>query len=98
MLRTNHRNILLCLVPSMYTVSRDDERDFFYEQFSKVTLLGKKQYQSEPIVELTTIPRRKRAMQHVMAYTIPRVYSSTLSVSIYFHLSTRKTNCSINIA
>ena len=78
MLRTNHRNILLCLVPSMYTVSRDDERDFFYEQFSKVTLLGKKQYQSEPIVELTTIPRRKRAMQHVMAYTIPRVYSSTL--------------------
>lgn len=78
MLRTKQRNILLCLVPSMYTISRGEERDFFGERFSKVTLQGKSEYQSEPVVELTTIPHRKRAMQHVMTYTIPRVYLPTL--------------------
>lgn len=78
MFRTNQRNILLCLVPSMYVVSKGEERNFFCESFSKVTLMGKNKYLSENIAELTTIPHRKQAMRHIMAYNIPRIYLPTL--------------------
>lgn len=78
MLRTNHRNVLLWLVPSMYAISRGDERDFFCEQFSKVTIRDREQCAFEPLVEFTTIPHRKKAMQHVIGYTIPRIYQPTL--------------------
>ncbi len=77
-MRTNHRNILLTLVPKMYVVSRGKEREFMSEQFNKITLNGKGKYKTDCIVEITTIPRRKKAMTHVMRYITPNIYSPTL--------------------
>lgn len=77
-MRTNHRNALLMLVPKMYVVSKGKERDFMSEQFSKITLTGGEKYTNECIVEITTIPRRKKAMTHIARYITPTVYNPTL--------------------
>ncbi len=77
-MRTNHRNALMMLVPKMYVVSKGTEREFLSERFNKITLGGEGKYSSEGIVEITTIPRRKKAMDHMTRYITPSIYLQTM--------------------
>lgn len=77
-MRTNHRNALLMLVPKMYVVSRGKEREFMSERFNKITLTGEEGYTSDCVVEITTIPHRKKAMAHMTRYITPTIYHPTM--------------------
>lgn len=77
-MRVEKRNIALKLVPTAYVVTLGKEREYISEQYSKATVKGLGNFKIEPLLRITTIPRRKRPMPNFARYLTPDIYSETI--------------------
>lgn len=77
-IRVERRNITLKLVPSAYVVTRGKEREYISEIYNKNIVKGLDNYQIEPLMRTTTIPRRKRTMPNFAKYLTPDIYDETI--------------------
>lgn len=77
-MRVEKRNVTLKLVPTAYVVTLGKEREYLSEMYSKVTVNGLGNYQFEPLLRETTIPRRKRPMPNFARYLTPDIYNETI--------------------
>lgn len=92
-MRTNHRNITLAMVPTLYTIAHGAGRQFIGEYYSKVTFGKGMKLNSQRMVHVTTVPHRKNAMSSVLTYLVPNVYGECLfqnNILSPFHRSNRK--------
>lgn len=76
--RVDRRNIFLMTVPTAYVISHGNERQFLSEGFFKITVKNYDDYETVPILHLTTIPHKKRTMTSFSKYLTPTIYSETI--------------------
>lgn len=76
--RVDNRNPILMLVPSAYVISRGKEREFTSEVYNVMTVKGYNNFETEPLLRLTTIPHRRRTMENFGRYVTPNIYDETI--------------------
>lgn len=77
-LRVDRKNPTLLLVPSVYAIANRTERDFVGESYSKLYGSGPQHYESESLINLTTIPHKRSAFDVMLKYLTPNIYSEAL--------------------
>lgn len=77
-MRVERRNVTLKLVPSAYVVTNGTEREYISELYSRVEVKGLNNYKIEPLLRITTVPRRKRTMPNFSKYLTPDIYDETI--------------------
>ena len=76
-LKTEKRNIALMAVPSMYAISRG-RREYAGESYSSIYIKDNKIKHAVRQLNVGTIPGHKTAMETMMKYLMPDVYSVTI--------------------
>lgn len=77
-MRTNHRNFTLALVPTMYAIAHGAGRQFMGEYYSKLTFNKQHKLESKRLLNVSTIPHRRNTMPSVLNYLTPNVYGEQL--------------------
>ena len=77
-LRTNRRNALLMLVPTMYAVAHGGGRKFISEYYNRMSHDANGQLINKRILGISTIPHRSRTMEQALRYMTPNVYEENL--------------------
>lgn len=77
-LRVDRRNPILMLVPSAYVISHGKKRQFLSEGYLKITVKDYNDFETEPLIRITTIPHRRRTMENFSKYLTPTIYSETI--------------------
>lgn len=73
------RNITLLAVPTMYSIAhRADRRQFLTESFSKVHFHNFNSYESQPILNISTIPHQRGTLTRILPYLKPKIYDETI--------------------
>ena len=92
-MRTNHRNFTLALVPTMYAVAHGAGRQFMGEYYSKQSFDRHHVQDSRRLLYVSTIPHRRNTMTSVLNYLTPDVYGEQLfqeNILSPFHRANRK--------
>ena len=92
-LTISKRNLLLLAVPNMFSVAHGKKRKYVTETYEKVIFNGAKKYDTEKILELTTIPHHEKSMSTVLKYMTPEIYNETVidkSIFSPFHTNNYK--------
>lgn len=92
-MRTNHRNAMLMLVPTMYTIARTAGRNFFGEIYSKTSFDDQQRIETQRLLNINTIPHRRNTMPSMLNYLTPNVYGENLfqgNILSPFHRSNKK--------
>lgn len=93
LMRTNKRNFTLMTVPTMYAIARGAGRNFIGEYYSKVKLEGRRNFTTERILDINTLPHRRSTMTSVLNYLTPSVYDECMyrgNILSPYHRSNRK--------
>lgn len=77
-MRVERRNVMLKLVPTAYVVTLGKEREYLTEVYSKINIRGLDDYKIEPLMRVTTIPHRKRAIPNFAKFLTPDIYDETI--------------------
>lgn len=77
-MRVEKRNVTLKLVPTAYVVTLGKEREYLSEMYNKITVNSLGNFKVEPLLRITTIPRRKRPMPNFSRYLTPDIYNETI--------------------
>lgn len=92
-IQVDKRNVTLASVPTMFYLMRDNRRDFLTESYTRRVYRKHQAHSVEPIVYLSTLYHRKRALTTLRTYTVPTFYQPQLFadrvVSPFWHENTR---------
>lgn len=77
-LSTDKRNIFLLAVPSMYGVAHGGARQFAGEFYDRIQFQDIARYESERLLETSSIPHRRKAMGTLLKYMTPEIYNTTI--------------------
>lgn len=77
-LRVDRKNPTLLLVPSVYAIAHRAEREFVGESYNKLYVNSERHYESENLINLTTIPHKQRAFDVMLKYLTPNIYQETI--------------------
>lgn len=77
-LRVDRKNPTLMLVPSVYAIAHRAEREFVGESYNKFYQDRDHHYESENLINLTTIPHKRRAFDVMLKYLTPNIYQETI--------------------
>lgn len=83
MMRTNHRNFTLAMVPSLYVIAHGSGREFMGEYYSKYTVKEKNKITPHRLLCITTVPHKRNTMPSLLNYLTPNVYGECLFKTIY---------------
>lgn len=75
---TDKRNVFLLAVPSMYGVAHGGARQFAGEFYDRIQFHDIARYDSERLLEINSIPHRRRAMSTLLKYMTPEIYNTTI--------------------
>ncbi len=92
-LRVNRKNPTLLLVPSVYAIARQVEREFVGESYNKLYQKEKHHFESEEIIKLTTIPHKRSTFGIMLKYLTPNIYQETIidnTIISPFHASNHR--------
>lgn len=76
--RVERRNPILMLVPTAYVIAHGKEREFTSEVYSRMNVKSHDDYESEPLIRLSTIPHMRRTMNNFAKYVTPNIYDETI--------------------
>ncbi len=92
-IKTDRRNIILLAVPTLYEVGHVKSRMFTREFYDKITFRGLRNIDTERLIEINTIPHKRKALPTILKFITPKLYETTL-VEEYllspFHRENRK--------
>lgn len=77
-IRVDRRNPILMLVPTAYVISHGKERQFLSEGYLKMTVKDFNDFETQPLLHITTIPHKKRTMGTFSKYLTPTIYGETI--------------------
>jgi hypothetical protein len=77
-LTTDKRNFTLMLVPTMYVVAHGNMRDYVGEAYYRFLNTGYHTVGEEQLLQVSTIPHHRRAMETVISYLTPHIYETTM--------------------
>lgn len=77
-MRVDRRNPILMLVPSAYVIAHGKERQFFSEGYLKIEVKGYNDFETTPLLRVTTIPHRRHTMETFSKYMTPTIYGETI--------------------
>lgn len=77
-IKTNKRNIIMLAVPTLYEVGHVKSRKFSREFYDKITFRGLRDINVERLMEVNTIPHRRKALPTFFKFTAPKLYEATL--------------------
>lgn len=77
-IQVKRRNILLLPVPTMYRIAHGPRREYIGETYNKVSFHNLKDYSSQQMVRLSTIPHHKKTMPTLLKYLTPELYQETI--------------------
>lgn len=77
-IKTNKRNIIMLAVPTLYEVGHVKSRKFSREFYDKITFRGLRDVNVERLMEVNTIPHRRKALPTLFKFTAPKLYEATL--------------------
>src|SRR3712207_6368861 len=83
-LNVKKRNLALLAVPSMYAIAHGKKRKYITEAYEKVMFKGLKKYETQKVLEITTIPHRSKSMSTVLKYLTPEIYHETIIENTIF--------------
>lgn len=92
-IRVPKRNITLMAVPTMYGIAYRNERMYVGEFYDRIDFDGYGKYRTRRLLEINTIPHRRRTMTTIQKYLVPEIYDITMvggSLLSPFHQSNRK--------
>ncbi|WP_311442206.1 DUF5686 family protein [Hoylesella enoeca] len=72
------RNFTLLAVPSMYFIAHGDNRKYISEAYDKITFNGQRQFNTQRMITLTTIPHHRKTMPTLLKYLTPQIYNETI--------------------
>lgn len=75
---TDKRNVFLLAVPSMYGVAHGGARQFAGEFYDRIQFHDIARYDSERLLEINSIPHRRKAMSTLLKYMTPEIYNTTI--------------------
>ena len=70
-IKTNKRNIIMLAVPTLYEVGHVKSRKFSREFYDKITFRGLRDINVERLMEVNTIPHRRKALPTFFKFTAP---------------------------
>ena len=77
-LSTDKRNIILLAVPTLYEVAHDKSRLFSREFYDKIIFKGLHNIDVQHLLEVNTIPHRRKALPTLLKFITPKLYEPTL--------------------
>lgn len=77
-IKTNKRNATLLAVPTMYAIAHGVGRTFFSETYSKTTIPEMGKMENRLMLNVSTIPHRRRTMPSMLKYMTPEIYQPTM--------------------
>lgn len=83
-LNVKKRNLALLAVPTMYAIAHGRKRRYMTETYEKVMFKGLKKYETQKVLEITTIPHRSKSMSTVLKYLTPEIYHETIIENTIF--------------
>lgn len=87
------RNITLMAVPTMYSIANREARKFVGEFYDRIDFDGYGKYRSHRLLEINTIPHRRKTLTTIQKYLVPEVYDITMvagNLLSPFHRSNKK--------
>ena len=72
------RNFTLLAVPSMYFIAHGNNRKYISEAYDKITFSDLRQFNTQRIISLTTIPHHHKTMPTLLKYLTPQIYNETI--------------------
>ena len=72
------RNFTLLAVPSMYFIAHGNNRKYISEAYDKITFSDLRQFNTQRIIALTTIPHHHKTMPTLLKYLTPQIYNETI--------------------
>ena len=87
------RNITLMAVPTMYGIANRDVRTFVGEFYDRVDFDGYGKFKNRRLLEINTIPHRRRTLTTLQKYLMPEIYDATMiggNLLSPFHRSNKK--------
>ena len=75
---TDKRNAILLAVPTMYGVAHGGARKFAGEFFEKINFHGIGKFEMVPLLDVNTIPHRRRTLTTLLKYFTPEIYEVTI--------------------
>lgn len=77
-LDVKRRNVILLAVPTMYAVAHGGNRSYVGETYSKVELQGNHKINATRLLELTTVPHKRKTLPTLIKYLTPAIYNKTM--------------------
>lgn len=77
-LSTDKRNVFLLAVPTMYGVAHGGARQFAGEFYDDLHFHDIARYDSERLLEISSIPHRRKTMSTILKYMTPEIYNTTI--------------------
>lgn len=72
------RNITLMAVPTMYGIANREARTFVGEFYDRVDIEGYGKLKTQRLLEINTIPHRRRTLTTLQKYLMPEIYDVTM--------------------
>lgn len=77
-LQVRRRNAILLTIPTLYAIAHGPDRSYLGETYSRMTFLNRDTNTVRRLLDITTMPHRKRAMPNMVKYLMPNLYDETL--------------------
>lgn len=77
-LNVHRRNALLMCIPTMYAIAHGGARSYATEHYTLVNDLGNGSFKTRRLLNITTIPHRRNAMEISFNYLMPHIYNTTI--------------------
>ncbi len=92
LITTDRRNFTLFVVPTMYSIARDKQRAFVMENYNLCDYSDREHPHAKRLLDVNTIPHKRKVLRPVAKYLSPTVYSETLIDGVIlspFHIHNR---------
>ena len=77
-INTKKRNPILMAVPTMYDIAHGGARSFAGEFYDKIEFHGYGHYDAKRVLDINTIPHRRRTLTTILKYLTPEIYHTTI--------------------
>ena len=77
-INTKKRNPILMAVPTMYGIAHGGARSFAGEFYDKVDFHSYGHYDTKRVLDINTIPHRRRTLTTILKYLTPEIYHTTI--------------------
>lgn len=74
----DRKNAMLYLVPALFYLAKDGDRQFFYEIYSKLRLTSGNLVDRSDQILLTTLYKRRRILDNLSSYQLPYIYKEAM--------------------